>query len=251
MRRGLAGIVALGALLMSLSGCAESASSADEETVTVFAAASLSEVFEDLAAEFESEHDGVSVRFNFAGSSDLVSQLTEGASADVLATADESTMQDAVDAGLVDGAPLPFATNTLTIAVPAGNPAGIESFTDLASPQARVVVCAAQVPCGAAAALVQEAAGIALSPVSEELSVTDVLGKVTSGEADAGLVYKTDVIRAGDDVEEIPIDEAASVVNRYPIAATPAASETAAAFIEFVLDSRGQQLLADAGFGAA
>ncbi|HCB56736.1 MAG TPA: molybdate ABC transporter substrate-binding protein, partial [Arthrobacter bacterium] len=133
------------------------------------------------------------VTLNFAGSSDLVTQITQGAPADVFASADTKNMTKLSDAKLIDGTASNFATNVLEIAVPPSNPASISSFADLAKPGVKVVVCAPQVPCGAATETIEKATGTTLTPVSEESSVTDVLGKVTSQEADAGLVYVTDV----------------------------------------------------------
>jgi molybdate transport system substrate-binding protein len=155
-------------------------------------------------------------------------------------------------AGLVDGPPRNFATNTLTIVVPPGNPAGITGFRDLARPGTKVVVCASQVPCGAAALTVEQETGTTLNPVSEESSVTDVLGKVLSGEADAGLVYVTDAKSAGSKVAAIPFPEAAKAVNTYPIAPVKGASnkQAADAFLELVMGSEGQAALGKAGFGA-
>jgi molybdate transport system substrate-binding protein len=147
--------------------------------------------------------------------------------------------------------PQVFANNTLQIATPPDNPAGVQSLQDLANPDLNLVVCAPEVPCGAAAQAVADDAGVTLQPDSEEQSVTDVLGKVTSGEADAGLVYVTDVITAGDDVQGIEFPEADSVVNDYPIA-TVADSDNpdlAQAFVDHVLSDEGRRVLADAGFG--
>jgi len=189
---------------------------------------------------------------SFAGSSTLVQQLTEGAPADVLATADERSMAGAVDAGLVAGEPEVFATNVLTVVVPAANPAGVGTFRDLADPGVQVVVCAPQVPCGAATERVEEASGVRLSPVSEEGSVTDVLGKVVSGQADAGLVYTTDARSAGDAVEVVEVLQAPRAVNRLPVAALADSDQTALArqFTELVAGDRGREVLAGAGFGA-
>ena len=230
---------------------ASGASSKLSGKVTVFAAASLKPAFTKLADEFESRNPGTEVVLSFAGSSDLVTQISQGAPADVFASADSRNMAKLQAQSLVD-TPVNFATNTLEIAVPRGNPASITSFADLAKPGVRVVVCASQVPCGAAADKIEEATGAALKPVSEESSVTDVLGKVASGEADAGLVYVTDVKNAGDKVEGIPFPEASQAVNTYPIAAvgTTRNRELAAAFISLVTGSDGQKTLADAGFGA-
>jgi len=220
-------------------------------TLTVFAAASLTSSFEQLGESFEKSHEGVQVDFNFAGSSDLVAQVQSGAPADVLASADEANMEKLTADDLQGSDPELFATNTLEIATPPDNPADVQSLEDLADPDINLVICAPEVPCGAASQSVAEAAGVTLEPDSEEQSVTDVLGKVTSGEADAGLVYVTDVITAGDAVQGIELPESASVVNSYPIA-TVADSENAdlaQEFVDLVLSDEGQQVLADAGFG--
>lgn len=222
-------------------------------TLTVFAAASLTATFTELAESFEAENPGVEVELNFAGSSSLVTQITEGATADVFASADEANMAKLTDAGLIaPDAPVTFATNVLMIAVPAGNPAGVTSFADLANPEIATVVCAPQVPCGSATETVEASAGIEIPAVSEESSVTDVLGKVTSGEADAGLVYVTDVMGAGDAVEGIAFPEAQNAVNIYPIAPVAASEQPdlAAAFIEYVTGEVGREVLEAAGFGS-
>ena len=224
-----------------------------EGSITVYAAASLTTTFTELADEFEKANPGTTVDLTFAGSSDLVTQITEGAPADVFASADEKNMAKLTDAGLVDpSASKDFATNVLTIAVPPSNPADVTGFADLGKSDVTTVVCAAQVPCGAATVAVERATGVTISPVSEESSVTDVLGKVTSGEADAGLVYVTDVEAAGDSVTGIEFPEADQAVNTYPIApvadtANPAVAE---AFVAFVTGEVGQGVLRDAGFGA-
>lgn len=220
-------------------------------SLTVFAAASLRSTFEELGARFEAEHGGVTVRFSFAGSSDLVSQIQQGAAADVVAAADTTTMATLAGDDLLATEPRSFATNTLMIATPPGNPAGIGSLADLTNPGVALVICAPAVPCGRAAAAVEAAAGLDLAPVSEEQSVTDVLGKVIAGEADAGLVYRTDVIAAGAKVTGVAFPEAASAVNTYPIAAladtdTP---DLAQQFVDLVLGPTGRAVLDDAGFG--
>jgi molybdate transport system substrate-binding protein len=154
-------------------------------------------------------------------------------------------------ASLVAGEPRNFATNVLTIAVPPENPAKISSFGDLAKPGVNVVICAPQVPCGAATEKVEAATGTMLKPVSEESAVTDVLGKVVSGEADAGLVYVTDARGAAGKVKAIPFDESAKAVTTYPIATVGASThkELAAEFIDLVNGAEGQEVLATAGFG--
>lgn len=223
---------------------------ATASTITVFAAASLKTTFEALGAQFASEHDGVTVEFNFAGSSDLVAQIQQGAAADVFASADTANMDKLVSDDLLASEPESFATNTLTIAVPPGNPAGITLLADLTKEDVNLVVCAPEVPCGRAAGKVEEASGLDFMPVSEEQSVTDVLNKVIAGEADAGLVYVTDVINAGAKVEGIDFPEASSAVNTYPIAtiADSDAPDLAQEFVELVLGATGQSVLRDAGF---
>lgn len=220
-------------------------------TLTVFAAASLKAAFTELAERFMAAHPGVSVQTSFAGSSDLVTQITEGAPADVFASADTRNMDKLVGAGLVAGEPIPFATNVLEIAVPPGNPAGIGSFADLAKPGVKLVVCAPQVPCGSATVSVEQSSGVTLAPVSEESSVADVLAKVESGEADAGLVYVTDVAGAGPAVQGVPFPESSAAVNTYPIAVIAGASDPVAAeaFVELVAGEQGQEVLSAAGFG--
>lgn len=224
-----------------------------EGTITVFAAASLKGTFTELARTFEAENPGTTVALSFAGSSDLASQISQGAPADVFAPADLANMKKVQDAGLVDGAARNFATNTLAIAVAPGNPAGITALKDLARPGLKLVTCARQVPCGTAAATAAEAAGVALNPVSEENAVTDVLGKVASGEADAGLVYGTDIKSAGSKVAGIQFPESGSAVNTYPIAGVAGGRNKAAAraFLDLVTGPEGRRVLAAAGFGPA
>jgi molybdate transport system substrate-binding protein len=242
--------VLMAATLAACTSKGEAAGNGNK-TLTVFAAASLKASFTEIAEQFEEENPGTTVTLSFAGSADLAAQISQGAPADVFASADTGNMEKLQDAGLVDGESRDFATNTLAIAVPPGNPAGIRSFADLARSGVRVVTCARQVPCGAAAVSVAEQAGTAISPVSEENSVTDVLGKVISGEADAGLVYVTDVRSADGRVESISFPEAAGAVNAYPVAALADGRNKAAAdaFLDLVTGPGGQHVLASAGFG--
>ncbi|SUE16029.1 molybdate ABC transporter molybdate-binding protein [Rhodococcus gordoniae] len=244
-RRALAVLAAAAALTSCGSG------GGDSEVLTVYAAASLRAPFTEIAERFEQTNPGVTVEFSFAGSSDLETQLEQGAPADVFASADTRTMDSAVEAGLVTGEPIPFATNTLTIVTEPGNPENITSFADLTGKGVSVVVCAPQVPCGAATTRLEEAAGTDLEPVSEESSVTDVLGKVTSGQADAGLVYVTDATRAGETVSVVSVPEAAEIVNVYPIARLSDSGNATRAddFVLFVTGADGRAVLADAGFG--
>ncbi|BCW68526.1 molybdate-binding protein [Arthrobacter sp. NicSoilB4] len=250
--RKAAAALAAGIFAAGLAGCAAPAGSGNAgKTLTVFAAASLKGPFTALAEQFEAAHPGTTVTLSFAGSSDLAAQISQGAPADVFASADTKNMAKLGSAGLVEGTPADFATNVLTIAVPPANPASITSFADLARPGVKVVICAAQVPCGAATKTVEQETGTSLAPVSEESSVTDVLGKVVSGEADAGLVYVTDVRAAGDKVQEIRFAESAQAVNTYPIAAvrTSRNKGLAAAFIAEVTGPEGRKVLGGAGFG--
>ncbi|WP_253182122.1 molybdate ABC transporter substrate-binding protein [Cellulosimicrobium cellulans] len=260
-RRTVAGL-AVSALVAVTAACGTTGAGGDpassgteERTLTVLAAASLRDVFTQLAADFEAEHEGVTVALSSAGSSDLADQVLAGAPADVLATADERTMERVVEAGDASD-PVVFATNTLTVVTPPGNPAGIDGLADLERADVRVVVCAPQVPCGAATDAIEGAAGVAIHRVSEEASVTDVLGKVTSGEADAGLVYVTDAALAGDDVTVVDVPEAAAVVTTYPVAVVAAAEDggpdqvaLARAWVDLVTGDAGRAALADAGFG--
>lgn len=256
LRLGAASAAVL--LALPLAACGDDGDSkgadgkgGDKTVLTVFAAASLTKTFEELEKEYEAAHSDVDVKLSFGGSSDLVAQITEGASADVFASADTANMDKLVAAGLTEGEPKEFATNTLMIAVPPGNPAGITSLADLTKKDVDLVLCQPEVPCGSASAKVADAAGLELEPVSEEQSVTDVLAKVESGEADAGLVYVTDVTAAGTKVEGVEFPEAAEVVNHYPIVAVKDAkqAELAQQWIELVL-GEGQKVLEQAGFGA-
>lgn len=249
--RPLAVAAALLAVATLAAGCGQDQDTASQDTLTVFAAASLKQSFTQIGKQFEADHPGSSVDFSFAGSSDLVTQLTQGASADVFASADTKNMDKAAQADLLAGEPVDFATNVLTIAVAPGNPEGIATFGDLARPGLDVVTCAPQVPCGAATETVEQATGVRLAPVSEESSVTDVLGKLTSGQADAGLVYVTDVAGSGGKVAAVDFPEAVDAVNTYPIATLKDSSnaELAQAFVDFVTGEKGRKVLGDAGFG--
>jgi molybdate transport system substrate-binding protein len=235
------------------AGSEASAAPVAPGALTVFAAASLRATFTEIGEIFQQQTPGSTVTFNFAGSSDLVTQITAGAPADVFASADENNMNKAVTAEVLEGEPVNFASNILTIVTQPGNPKGITGFADLAKTDLQVVICAPQVPCGSATKQVEANTGVTLTPVSEESSVTDVLNKVQTGQADAGLVYVTDAKNAGDKVTEVPFAEAAAVVNVYPIAALTAATqpELATTFVELVTGPDGQQVLKEAGFQPA
>jgi len=250
-------IAATAAVLMwVISGCGSSnqttsaSSTAAGGKLIVFAAASLKKSFTDIGEQFKTDNPGSDIEFNFAGSSDLVTQLTQGAPGDVFASADTKNMDKAADADLLEGEPVNFASNTLTIVAAPGNPKKIASFDDLAQPGLSVVVCAPQVPCGSATEKLEKASGVQLNPVSEESQVTDVLGKVTSGEADAGLVYVTDAQGAGDKVTTVNFPESADAVNTYPIAALKQSKhpELVRKFIDLVTGEAGQNVLTAAGF---
>lgn len=245
---------------IALTGCvsedgagtsAASDSGGVHQTLTVFAAASLTEVFAQLEKDFEAAHPEVDVVVTTAGSSDLVAQIGQGAPADVLATADRSTMDTAIEERLIDGEPTVFASNELTIAVPAGNPEHITGVADLAEQGVDVVRCAVPVPCGNVTEKVLADADVTVTAVSEENSVTDVLGKVTSGEADAGLVYVTDVARSQGRAEAVSIPQAAAHRTEYPIAHVNGSKQSALAqqFIDLVVGPEGTKALTEQGFG--
>ncbi|WP_110240570.1 molybdate ABC transporter substrate-binding protein [Nocardioides gilvus] len=247
MRR--AGAVMLVVGLMA-TGCSSTAQDPDR-TLHVYAAASLQEPLEELAATFEGEHPGVAVQLVLTGSADAVAQIRAGAPADVVATADTTTMGTLVDADLVTTTPRTFATNTLQLIADAAAGAQTDDGWGAISEGGDLVVCAPVVPCGASTVALAEQEDVELRPVSEEQSVTDVLAKVTSGAADFGIVYRTDVLRAGGGVRGIDLPGAEKVVNEYPIAQVAEGDEPslAAEFVELVLSDGGQVLLDSAGFG--
>jgi molybdate transport system substrate-binding protein len=255
MGRVLAASAATVMFVLAAAGCGSSQQPAGgistaPQTLTVFAAASLKSTFTKIGDQFKASHPGVTVTFSFAGSSDLVTQIQSGAPADVFASADTKNMDKATADNLVDGTPINFASNTLEIAVPPDNPANISSLQDLTKAGVKLVICAPEVPCGSATQKVETASGVTLKPVSEEASVTDVLNKVTSGEADAGLVYVTDVKGAGDKVKGVTFPEAKEAVNTYPIATLAGSKnkDLAKQFVDAVTGAEGQQVLADAAF---
>jgi molybdate transport system substrate-binding protein len=242
------------ALLVGLSGCGGSAADDGGQTLTVFAAASLTDVFTDLGAALEDQQPGLVVRFNFAGSSALATQIVQGAPADVFAPADETQMSVVTDAGLAADEPAVFASNVLEIAVPAGNPGGVTGLADFAREDLTLAVCAPDVPCGAAAEQVFAAAGVTAVPDTQEEDVRAALTKVELGEVDAALVYASDVASAGESVEGpvegIAFPEAEQAVNDYPISrlADAANPDAARAFVDLVLSEAGRRALIDAGF---
>ena len=234
------------------SGAASASGSGAPQKATgdlkVLAAASLKASFTEIGTQLEKDNPGLHVTFDFQGSQTLVSSLSEGNEADVLATADEPTMNKAVEQKLV-GERTEFATNVPTLIVPKGNPANVKGI-DSSLDNAKLVVCVDTAPCGNAAKELAKAYNVTLNPVSEEQKVTDVRTKVESGEADAGVVYKTDAVAAKDKVDEITIDNK-GVVNHYPIAQTakPSNPEAAQVFINAITSKSGQEILAKYGFG--
>jgi len=219
-------------------------------TVVVFAATSLTEAFDKIGAQFEAAHPGVTVKFNYNGSSSLATSITQGAPADVFASAAPKNMETVTSAGLASGTPQDFAKNSGEIMVEKGNPKNIKSVSDLANPAIKVVVCAPQVPCGAVATAIFKNAGVTVKPVSEEQNVGGVVTKVTLGEADAGIVYVTDVKANEGKATGVAIPASQNDVTAYPIAQLKDApnSAGAAAFISYVLGSQGQAVLASFGF---
>lgn len=240
----------LGAALLTTAatGCgSESSAAAGAGTITVFAAASLSEAFTEIARDVEADRPGATVVLSFGASSTLARQVVEGAPADVFAAASPATMATVVQAGAVEQVRV-FARNTLQIAVPAGAPD--VALADFADPGRTLALCSPEVPCGAASMRVFASAGITPRPDTLEQNVKAALSKVRLGEVDAALVYRTEVLAAGDDVRGIEVPEAAAASNDYPVARLSESRNPtlADAFLEQVLSQEGQQVLDDAGF---
>lgn len=255
--RRLGAVAAVLAVTAGLAGCGsddkkDTPAGSDQVsgTVTVFAAASLTETFTKLGKDFEAAHQGVKVVYSFGASSALAEQIKQGAPADVFASAAPANMQQVVDAGDVTGTPATFVSNRLEIAVPKGNPGHITGLADFGKSDPKLALCAEQVPCGAAAKKVFEAAGITPQPDTREQDVKAVLTKVTLGEVDGALVYRTDVKAAGDKVEGIDFPESAKAVNAYPIAPLAKApnAAAAAAFVDYIKSAQAKQVFAAAGF---
>ena len=219
-------------------------------TVTVFAATSLTDAFNQIGAAFEKANPGVTVKFNYQGSSSLATSINQGAPADVFASAAPANMKTVTDAGNAVGTPKIFASNTGEILVETGNPKKITSVKDLANPAIKVVVCAPEVPCGVVAQEIFKNAGVTVKPVSEETNVGGVVTKITLGEADAGIVYVTDVKANESKASGVTIPANENDITSYPIAQLKAApnATAAAAFISYVLGPDGQQVLASFGF---
>ena len=237
------------AVLVLLAACGDVGADADGRELTVFAAASLTDAFSELAERFESTHPGTAVELNFGGSSSLREQILAGAPADVFASADPTHMDALADAGAIADQRT-FATNRVQIAVPVGNPAGVDDLGDLADRELLVGLCAPAVPCGQLALETLGAAGVTAAVDTEEADVRALLTKLEAGELDAGIVYVTDVL-ASDRVEGIAIPARHGAVARYPIAVTTEAGSRRAAesFVDLVLSGEGRAVLARYGFG--
>jgi molybdate transport system substrate-binding protein len=222
-----------------------------EGTVTVLAAASLTDAFGDIEADFEEANPNADVETSYGGSSALRDQILSGQPVDVFASASGSVMDEVVEAGANDGEPQQFVTNKLEIVVPAGNPAGVEGLEDFGDDDLLIGLCAEEVPCGDFGRQALENAGVEPAPDTNEPDVRSLLDKVSSGELDAGLVYTTDVLSAGDEVEGIEVPDDVNVVAKYPIVALAEAPNAAgaAAFVDYVLSDDGQAVLEDYGFG--
>ncbi len=246
--------VLLATTALLLAGCGDDgddgSSGAGESTLTVLAASSLTDAFGELEKTYESDHADVDVQLSFDSSSTLAEQVVQGAPADVLATADENTMQSVVDADLTDGEPVGFAQNQLSLVTPPDNPADIQTIADLDNEGVAYAVCVPDAPCGAASQQLLGIVGVTADPVTEEDNVRDTLGKVTEGEVDAGLVYVSDAQAAGDDVHVLEVPESDQVLNSDVIAVLADAQEpdNARAWVDLVTSDEGQQVLQSYGF---
>lgn len=243
------GATAVAALSGGCSTNAPASSPAISGTITVFAASSLNAAYTAIGSEFQKSHPGTMVTFTFGGSSMLVSQIQQGAIGDVFASADQPNMQKAIDSRLTAESPIVFARNSLEIVVGTGNPKHISSLADLAHSGLVVVLCAPAVPCGRYAAQALQKAGVTVKPASQEADVKAVISKVALGEADAGIVYVTDLKAAGPAVEGVAIPPAQNVVADYPIVILKDSQNRALAraFVSYVLTD-GRRTLARYGF---
>jgi len=250
-------VIAAALAAVAAAGCSSSGSGSSSGasaspsggTITVFAAASLTESFTQLGKQFEAAHPGDTVKFSFGPSSGLAEQITSGAPADVFASAAPANMDQAVSAG--DAAnPQNFAKNIMEVATPPNNPGNVTSVTDLAKKSVKVALCQPQVPCGVVAAQVFKNAGITVKPVTLQPDVKSVLTQVETGNVDAGMVYVTDVQAAGSKVKGVTIPASDNASTLYPIATISSSKykSEAQAFMNYVLSPAGQQVLAAAGF---
>jgi molybdate transport system substrate-binding protein len=251
-------LVLVALLLSVLAACGSddialdptTAPAAPRGTLTVVAAASLTDAFAEISTAFEAANGDVEVELTFDGSARLATAIIEGAPADLFASADETSMARVTDEDGTSGEPVVFATNVLQIVVPEGNPRGIDSLADLTNPEVTVALCSPEVPCGAYAAQAFEAAGLELPPAGEQDNVKGVLTQVQAGEADAGIVYRTDVL-AAEHVEGVEPAADAQVEATYPAAVLAEASnpDAAAAFLAFLTGDEARSILEDLGFG--
>lgn len=252
MRRTPTILISFVAVLVLVVGACGSDDDAAGDTgaVTIFAAASLTAAFTEIGDAFTVANPDTDVVFNFAASSELVTQIIEGAPADVYASADLNNMTKLTDAAANGTDPVVFTKNVAAIIVAPGNPLGITGVEDLANDDLVYVECAPEVPCGRYARQIVENAGVTVTPKSLEENVKAVVTKVTLGEADAGIVYATDVTAAGDDAEGIVVPDDVNVVAEYPIAVTADAPNPAGAqaFVDFVMGDQAQQILQSYGF---
>jgi len=218
--------------------------------LTVLAAASLTETFNRIGKDFEAANPKVKVTFSYGGSSGLAQQITSGAPADVFASASPATMKTVTDAGDASGTPATFVKNQLVIAGGKGDPKAVKGLKDLENPKVKVALCAKEVPCGAAAHKAMAAAGVKITPVTEEQDVKAALSKVKLGEVDAALVYRTDAKAASSAVDAIEFPESSGAINEYPIVTLKSAPNptAAAAFVAFVQTEPELTVLTDAGF---
>lgn len=248
---GLAAAVALGVAACG-GGGGDQQQAAPGRTLTVSAAASLTDVYNQLKPQFEQANPGTTVRFNFGGSDTLAQQVVQGVPADVLATASTRTMQTAQQANRIQGQPVTYAANQLQIAVQPGNPKQIADLRSLVGPQVTESICAPAVPCGAAAVAAERAAGVTLDPVSEEQDVRSVLQRVITRNVDAGLVYVTDVTSTNGQVQGIDFPQATApgAAQSYLIGAVAGSpnADLAQKWIEFVTGPQGDAALTRAGF---
>lgn len=249
-RRILAGTALFALLPLSACGNGDGGGSGGGgATITVLAAASLTGTFTELGKEFEQEHPGVTVRLAFDSSATLAQQATQGAPADVLATADPTTMASAKTAQA--GTPKTFATNTLVMVTPADDPGHVSSFSDLDTSSVTWVMCVPTAPCGIVGTALLKRDGITGTPASQEVDVKSTLARVTEGEADAGLVYATDALAAGAAVRTIRIPGSDQHVTSYPIVTLAQSRHAGLArqFVDLVTGTAGRRVLAKAGFG--
>jgi molybdate transport system substrate-binding protein len=249
-------VFAFAAILLAACGSSSgnaSTSPSISGTVSVFAAASLTAAFNALGTDFQRANSGVTMKFNFAGTPTLVTQIEQGAPADVFASADTANMDKLKGDGFTAGTPQVFARNKLEIVVGPGNPKGINGLADLARPGLIYITEAPTVPAGKYALQALKMAGVTVTPKSLETDVKSVVSKIELGEADAGIVYTTDVTAAGSKVTGVSIPDADNVIATYPIVAVKATTNSAAAnaFIAYVLSAAGQAKLQSFGFLAA